>query len=78
MKVTAKQRKEERRRAVTRTWMAGRSSRNKTFIDRLCRRLIEKATAVAPEDDFMRDPLIDNDDGFDADELNRFQRGEGG
>jgi|TARA_R110002072_G_scaffold277793_1_gene439561 hypothetical protein len=58
------------------TWMAARSSRNQTFIDRLCRKLVERATVVAPEDDFMRDPLIDNDQGFDPDELDRYQRGE--
>lgn len=71
-----KQRKGERRGAVLKTWMATRSSRNKTIIDRFCRRMIEKAVAVAPEDDFMRDPLIDDDEGFSAEELDRFQRGE--
>ena len=57
-------------------WMAGRSSRNKTLIDRLCRFLVNRATHVKPEDDFLRDPLIDLDQGFDPDELDRFQRGE--
>lgn len=76
MSVSDKQRKEERRGAVIKTWMATRSSRNKNFIDRLCRRMIEKAVAVSPEDDFMRDPLIDNDEGFSAEELDRFQRGK--
>lgn len=57
-------------------WMAGKSSRNKTLLDKFCRRLVSKATAVKPENDFLRDPLIDNDLGFDPDELERFQRGE--
>lgn len=57
-------------------WMAGKSSRNKTFLDKLCRRLVSKATAVKPENDFLRDPLVDNDLGFDPDELERFQRGD--
>lgn len=57
-------------------WMAGKSSRNKTLSDKICRLLVNRATAVKPEDDFLRDPLIDNDQGFDPDELDRFQRGE--
>lgn len=58
--------------------MASKSSRNKTLTDKLCRFLVKRATAVKPEDDFLRDPLIDNDLGFDPDELDRFQRGEKG
>ena len=57
-------------------WMAGKSSRNKSLSDRICRLLVKRATAVKPENDFLRDPLIDNDQGFDPDELERFQRGE--
>ncbi len=57
-------------------WMAARSSRNTTFVDRLCRRLLNRVTTRPPETDFMRDPLIDNDQGFDPDELDRYQRGE--
>ena len=59
-------------------WMAGKSSRNKSLSDRICRLLVKRATAVKPENDFLRDPLIDNDQGFDPDELERFQRGETG
>ena len=57
-------------------WMAARSSRNKTFLDRMCRKMIVKATAVDPAKDFMRDEFVDNDQGFDPDELDRYQRGE--
>ena len=56
--------------------MAARSSRNQSLLDRLCRALLNRATAVPPEQDFMRDPLIDNDEGFDPEELERYQRGE--
>jgi len=56
--------------------MAGKSSRNKSLSDKICRFLVARATAVKPEDDFLRDELIDNDLGFDPDELDRFQRGE--
>lgn len=71
-----KARRKEQRAVALKMWTAKRSSRNKTFIDRMCRRMIEKAMATAPEDDFMRDPLIDEDQGFDPEELDRFQRGE--
>jgi len=56
-------------------WMAARSSRNKSWLDRQCRKMIEKAFVVPPEKDFMRDELIDSDLGFDPDELERYQRG---
>ena len=55
---------------------AANAHRNKTLSDKICRFLVNRATAVKPEDDFLRDPLIDNDRGFDPDELDRFQRGE--
>ncbi len=57
-------------------WMAGRSSRNVSLLDKACRWMVERATHVAPENDFLRDPLIDSDEGFDPDELDRYQRGE--
>jgi len=68
-------RKQERSAKLT-AFLAGKSSRNKTFSDKICRFLVNRATTVKPEDDFLRDPLIDNDMGFDPDELDRFQRGE--
>lgn len=71
-----KARRKERRATAMKMWMAKRSSRNKSFIDRICRRMLEKAMAVSPEHDFMRDPIVDNDQGFDPDELDRYQRGE--
>ena len=70
--------KRRERSARLMTFLAGKSSRNKTLSDKICRFLVNRATAVKPEDDFLRDPLIDNDQGFDPDELDRFQRGEGG
>lgn len=57
-------------------WMAGRSSRNKSLIDKICRFIVTKASTPKPEDDFLRDEFVDNDEGFDPDELDRFQRGE--
>ena len=56
--------------------MAARSSRNHSLMDRLCRIALNRLTALPPGDDFMRDPLIDNDEGFSPEELDRYQRGE--
>ncbi len=78
MSLTEKEKKKQQRAVAIKMWMAKRSSRNKSFLDRLCRRMIEKAMATDPDKDFMRDPLVDEDEGFDPDELDRFQRGETG
>ncbi|MEO0817892.1 MAG: hypothetical protein AAFX86_11390 [Pseudomonadota bacterium] len=78
MSVSDKEIKRLERSAKLMVWMAGKSSRNKSLSDKICRLLVRRATAVKPEDDFLRDPLIDNDQGFDPDELDRFQRGETG
>ena len=55
MTTTEKARRKERRAVALQMWIAKRSSRNKTIIDRLCRRMIEKAMSTPPEDDFMRE-----------------------
>lgn len=57
-------------------WMAGRGSRNRSPLDKFCRFVVDRSTQVAPEEDFMRDPIIDNDQGFDPEELIRYQRNE--
>ena len=56
-------------------WMAGKSTRNQSLSDRFCRLIVSWLTTPKPENDFLRDPLIDNDEGYDPDELDRFQRG---
>ena len=71
-----KSRRAQERSAKLAIWMAGRSSRNRSLLDKLCRWLVTRGTAVAPEHDFLRDELIDNDEGYDPDELDRYQRGE--
>ncbi|MEO1323447.1 MAG: hypothetical protein AAFV59_10615 [Pseudomonadota bacterium] len=76
MSANEKQIKKLERATKLTVWMAGKSSRNKSLTDKICRFLVTRATAVKPDDDFLRDPLIDNDQGFDPDELDRFQRGE--
>lgn len=57
-------------------WLAARASRNQSPLDRLCLWIVDRAMRRAPGQDFMRDPIIDNDQGFDPDELDRYQRGE--
>ena len=64
------------RSARLQMWLAGKSSRNKSLSDRFCRWLLVRMTTPKPEDDFLRDDFVDNDEGFDPDELDRFQRGE--
>ena len=64
------------RAARLQMWIAGKSSRNKSLSDRFCRWLLVRMTTPKPEDDFLRDEFVDNDEGFDPDELDRFQRGE--
>ncbi len=71
-----KKRKNLERSSKMVIWMAGRSSRNKSLLDRVCRKIVASKTAVAPDQDFLRDEYIDNDEGFDPDELDRYQRGE--
>ena len=58
-------------------WLAQRASRDTGAIDRLCRRLLDRAVAPSADDAFMRDDWVDNDEGFDPDELDRYQRGSG-
>mgnify|MGYP000019850860 FL=1 len=57
-------------------WMVTRASRNKTILDRFLRRFLEKAMTIDPQNDFMKDAIIDEDEGYDPDELDRYQRGE--
>lgn len=76
MSASEKSLRKQERAARIMVWMAGRSSRNTSLLDKVCRWLVVRETAVSPEHDFLRDELIDNDQGFDPDELDRYQRGE--
>lgn len=71
-----KESKKLERTAKMAIWMAKKGSRNKTISDKICRFILDKATRMKPEEDFMRDEFVDNDVGFDPVELERFQRGE--
>lgn len=56
--------------------MVARSSRNRSPLDKLCRWFVDRAMARPAGDDFMRDELVDNDLGFDPDELEAYQSGD--
>lgn len=57
-------------------WIVSRSSRNKSLGDKICRVLAIQILKKKPEHDFMQDDLIDQDEGYDPEELERYQRGE--
>lgn len=57
------------------TRVAGRGSRNATRLDAFCRS-VAGFLLKPPGEDFMRDPLVDNDVGFDPDELERYSQGK--
>lgn len=65
------------RRTALQMRLAQRVSRKrKTLLDRLLTKLLGRALAPkTPEDDFMRDELVDADIGFSADELDAYARG---
>jgi hypothetical protein len=62
-------------KAQTLLRMVARSSRNASLLDKFCRWFVSRALARPAEDDFMRDALIDEDRGFDPDELAAYQSG---
>ncbi len=69
-------RRSEEAKARIAVWLGQRASRDTGRIDRVCRALLQRLTALPPETDFMRDDWIDSDRGFDAEELDRYQRDE--
>lgn len=57
-------------------WIVSRSSRNKSLGDKICRVLAIQILKKKPDDNFMQDDLIDQDEGYDPEELERYQRGD--
>jgi len=70
-------RRSEEAKARIGIWLAKRSSRETGALDRLCRRVLSRVLQLPEENDFLRDEWVDSDLGFDPDELDRYQRGEG-
>ncbi len=69
-------RRSEEVRAKVAMWLARRASRDTGLLDRLCRQMLGRALSQPELDAAMRDDWVDGDLGFDADELERYQRGE--
>ncbi len=57
-------------------WLATRASRNTGLMDRICRVLLSRIFKLDPDNDFMRDDMIENDPGYSVEELERYERGE--
>ncbi|MFP6581013.1 MAG: hypothetical protein VCD00_00490 [Candidatus Hydrogenedentota bacterium] len=80
MKDAEKTFRKRARAAKLQIWLATSASRNRTLLDRalqlVIRRLLDKALYIEPENDFMKDDLIDTDTGYDPEELERYQRGD--
>ena len=56
--------------------LADAGARNRTPFDKVARVIVSMVFTVPKHDDFMADDFVDNDEGFDLDELRRYQRGE--
>lgn len=56
-------------------WLAQRACDRSSVLHVPCRWLLGRLTRLEPEDDFMRDEWIDNDEGYDPEELARYQDG---
>lgn len=54
-------------------YAASAGARNRTLLDKVLRFVVGTFFAVPKNDDFMADPLIDNDQGFDVEELRKYR-----
>lgn len=57
-------------------FLADAGGRNRTPFEKLSRFIVAKVFTVPKSDDFMADDFVDNDEGYDLEELRRYQRGE--
>lgn len=73
---SARETRWEEWKARTALRIGARASRQGGLVDRLCRRLLVRLMELPPEDDFMRDEWVDLDQGYDPEELARYERGE--
>ncbi len=51
-------------------------ARGKTPFEKSARFIVDKVFTVPKHDNFMADDYVDNDQGYDLEELRRYQRGE--
>ena len=52
------------------------SARGKTPFEKVARVIVDRVFTVPKHDNFMADDYVDNDQGYDLEELRRYQRGE--
>ena len=60
----------------TMIFLADQGAKNKTPFQKVARFIVVKVFTVPKHDDFMADDYVDNDMGFDVEELRAYQRGE--
>jgi len=60
----------------TMIFLAESGARNRTLFDRVARVILTLVFAVPKHDDFMADDFVDNDSGYDLEELRRYQSGK--
>lgn len=73
----SRDRRPDERKAKVAQWLGQRASRNTGLFDKACRWMLHRIMTLPPDEDFMRDEWVDNDTGYDAEELERYQRGLG-
>ncbi|MEP3276409.1 MAG: hypothetical protein ABJN26_09900 [Stappiaceae bacterium] len=56
--------------------LADAGARNRTIFERIARFIVGRVFTVPKQDDFMADAYVDNDEGFDLEELRRYQSGK--
>ena len=60
----------------TMIFLADAGARNRTPFDKVARVILKMVFIVPKSDDFMADDYVDNDQGYDLEELRRYQRGQ--
>lgn len=57
-------------------FLADQGAKNKTPFQKAARFIVAKVFTIPKHDDFMADDFVDNDTGYDLEELRRYQKGE--
>lgn len=57
-------------------WIVSRATRNTGLMSKLCRFILSKVMKIDPDNDFMKDSIIDTDLGYSVEALEKFERGE--
>ncbi|PUB10272.1 hypothetical protein [Yoonia sediminilitoris] len=57
-------------------FLVGKAALNRTPFQKVARLIVHGVFLIPKNNDFMADDFVDNDEGFDLDELRRYQNGE--